>query len=231
MLKKGCVLLLGGLLVMSFSTGCGNNISIAKGKKWESSKINLETIMTLAFDNVTWAEGQNVLKEKVSDTAFGMDESLKNQVVVKGKISQKLHDYMLDRMKKGNKLSPFAEALRYIAKLNKDGKLAQGPDAKFDIKQYPYNEKGDVDVDKAESFLLSPENKDKVDALMTYFSKKFWETGTDVTIVFSLAARGKVVKVPAANGVFWDNDSKYTDHTSLVMNDIFEFAQNNLPQK
>jgi hypothetical protein len=231
MLKKGLVSFLSGLIVLSFLSGCGDNVSVAKGKKWEGSKIKLDTIISLAFDDVTWSAGENVLNAETQKTTFGMQEGLKNQVMIKGRISQKLHDYMDAKFEKGSKIAGFAEALRYVSKLNKDGKLAQDPNAKFDIKLYPFGENGEVDVDKAEIFMKTPENKDKVDALIAYFEKKYWEPGTDVEIVLSLVARGKVINVVAAKNVFWDNDTKYTNNFTTIMNEIFDYAQNNLPAK
>lgn len=226
MIKKGCVLILGGLLVLSFISGCGDNVSRAKEKKWEGSKITLETIFTSAFDNLTWTAGQNVLNEELPPTAFGMQEGLKNQVVVKGKMSQSIHDYMLDQLNKTSQVAAFTEALRFAVKLNKDGKLAQDPEVKFDLKAYPVGDNGEVDVDRSESFLYAEINKDKVDALMAWFKKRYWEPGTDVMIVLSLVARGQVIKISYTKNSFWDNDVKYSNNTTTIMNAIFVFTQN-----
>ncbi|MDP2982102.1 MAG: hypothetical protein Q8O92_02085 [Candidatus Latescibacter sp.] len=219
------------MLVLSFINGCGDNVSRSKGKKWEGTKITLETVFTTAFDNLTWTPGQNVMNEVLSPTAFGMQEGLKNQVVVKGKMSQAIHDYMVDQLNKTSQVAAFTEALRFAVKLNKDGKLAQDPLAKFDLKAYPVSDNGEVDVDKAESFLYSEDNKDKVDALLTWFKKRYWEPGTDVMIVLSLVARGQVIKISYAKNSFWDNDVKYTNHTEIIMNAIFQYVQNTSAKK
>jgi hypothetical protein len=231
MFKKGLVLILGGLLVVSFITGCSDNVSRAKGKKWEGTKITLESIFTTAFDNITWEAASNVTGEELPKTAFGMQEGLKNQVVVKGKMSLAIHTYMVEQLSKTSKLAVFTEALRFAVKLNKEGKLAQDPLVKFDLKAYPITEKGEVDSDHAESFLFSPENGDKVKMLTDWFSQKFWEPGTDVMIVLSLVARGQVIKIPIAKNSFWDNDVKYSNKTDVIMNAIFDFAQNAPAQK
>lgn len=166
------------------------------------------------------------MNEELPPTAFGMQEGLKNQVVVKGKMSQAIHDYMVDQLNKTSQVAAFTEALRFAGNLNKNGKLAQYPDAKFDFKAYPIGDNGQVDTDRSESFLFSPDNKDKVDALMTWFKKRYWEPGTDVMIVLSLVARGQVIKIPYAKNSFWDNDIKYANNTTTVMNAIFEYVQN-----
>jgi len=216
---------MGGVLLLAVMGGCGDNVSKAKGKKWEGSKVTLETIFTKSFEGVTWTATSNVTGEEQSKTAFGMQEGLKNQVVVKGKISQALHDYALDQYTRGSKVSGFAEAIRYAVKLNKDGKLAQEPDAKFDLKAFPVGENGEVDSDKAESFLIDTANKDKVDALLTFFKKKYWAPGSDVMFVLSLVARGSVIKIPVAKNDFWDNDIKFSGNNTTIMNILFEFAQ------
>jgi hypothetical protein len=225
MLKKGCVYLMGGVLLLAVMGGCGDNVSKAKGKKWEGSKITLETIFSKSFDSATWEAATNVTGAKVVETKFGMEEGLKNQVVVKGKISQALHEFALDKFTKGSKVAGFTEALRYAVKLNKDGKLANQPDANFDLKAFPVSETGEVDSDKAESFLLDPANNDKAQALLTFFKKKYWEPGTDVMLVLSLVARGAVIKIPVAKNDFWDNDVKFAGNNTTIMNILFEFAQ------
>lgn len=196
-------------------TGCESNVDkVKKYKRIKVEKVNYGAVFTKAFDNGAWTE----LKGK---------DNLGNTLVqFTGKISQGLHEYSVDKLAKAGDRIIFSNACHYLALEIQKGVIAQDTDITFDISKYPIGKTGLVFSDRMEDYLGSQDNKDKVNTLIDFYKKKYFETGTDVTIQFSVVYNGKIIKIYSAQNKNWEFDMIFNSNLDNVLKAIFDYAMN-----
>jgi hypothetical protein len=174
-------------LSILFMTGCESNIDKVKNfKRSKSEKETFGFVFSKAFDDGVWTE----LKEK---------DNLGNTLVqFTGKISKGFHDYSVDKLSKAGNRTVFSSACHFLASKIQKGVVAEDTDITFDISKYPIGKSGLVFNDRMEDYLGSEDNKENIIILKDYYIKKYFETGTDVTIKFSVIYKGKIIKMYTA---------------------------------
>ena len=191
-------------------TGCESNIDNVKRGSWGTYTTPYEKAFAAAFENGVWTEIKDEKGEKI--------------VQFTGKISKGLHDYTVGKLSASDEKSVFSFACNYLAALMRDGTISKDPDVTFDPAKYPV--KNGVFVPAlVDGYIGSQTNKPLVTALVDYYTKKYWATGSDVFIQWGVYANGKVLRVKTITNQHWDNDEIFGGKPEIIMKVIFEYAQ------
>ena len=189
--------------------GCGSNVNKVKAGSWDNSSVTNEKAFTKAFEGGVWSDAKDEKGEKV--------------VQFTGKISQGLHDYAVDKLHKSDIKIVFVSACNYLAAQYPDGKVPESPEITFDTTKLPIKN-GTLVNALVDGYVANKNNADAITQFLSYYDKRYWETGTDVIIQWGVYAGGKIIKIQKITNKSWDADPIFNGKTELIMKIVFGFS-------
>jgi hypothetical protein len=183
-----------------------------KSSFWERDKtITYEAAFSTSFENGTWSEVQTDKNEK--------------GVQFTGRISPGLHYYALESLGKNSASIQFSLASNYLATLIKNGKVSSDKGITFDIHNYPINKSGMIIYGIMEGYITSKDNMEKMNTLVAFYRKRYWESGSSVLFQWRVFANGKVLKVVKVSNPHWDDDGLFSNKPDTILKMVFDYAK------
>jgi hypothetical protein len=190
--------------------GCWNNVDSAQQANPEGSNIPYGAALNNAFTDGVWKTLPGGGKIK--------------QVQFDAKISRELHDYCVGKLTKGPLMDLFTQSCGYLGMLIKNNKVTGDPLINFDTTVYPINADGSVQMDRAGAYLDDADNRKAVLALEDFYIKRYWESGSPVTIVFDVSGIKKA-KPSKCSGLHWDYDPKFAGKPDMIVSTVYEYVK------
>lgn len=215
------------LALVVMGLGCesstGGNLDKVKNGNWAGYSTTYGAGFASAFENGQWAETK--------------DEKGKKVIRFTGTISPGLHEYALGKLASSGERALFSAACEYLAATIWEGKASTDSTAAFNPANYPLRN-GYFIPTQVGPYLANPENKPHITALVDYYSRKYWESGSAVVVQWEMTKIGKYdedkpagslkmwPRLESISGPFIDKDPQFKGNPGAVLKIVFEYAVN-----